>query len=492
MPTTVAQDQPVQHAAHPEVDGIEPAVLGLQRQLNEMLATLPAPPDVSTPTGLAALRLATAPPQSEIASTRSDVVIDGPAGRLRLHVISPDVAVQAVVVRVHGGGWVAGAPEDDDTFNDALARACGVVVVSPEYRLVPEATVADGSADCAAAVRWVHEHAEERFGTARLLLAGNSAGASHAAQALLSLRDAGEPAFGSVEGVVLDCGMYDASGTPSVRASDEKTLVLPHDFLFGLIELGLPGVDTDGRREADVSPLYADLAGLPPALFLVGALDPLADDSRFMAARWGAAGNTADLDVWPEGVHAFANMNTPLGQVALTRIARWVNAVLAPERAGASTSRSRVAVMKEPLDPVAVVRRYLDEVVNGGSLDALREVWAPDGQWHGGSMGDRHGLAEMIAFASGGGAGAFSEMHLTVHDLVSADDKVVVRFTNSGRQTGPFLGAPATDRHATWLGIGTYTVTDGKITDAWFGEDILGMLLQLGVVTLPTSEQVPQ
>ena len=121
---------------------------------------------------------------------------------------------------------------------------------------------------------------------------------------------------------------------------------------------------------------------------------------------------------------------------------------------------------------------------------ALREVWAQDGRWHGGSMGDRHGLAEMLAFASGGGAGAFSEMHLTIQDLVSADDKVVVRFTNRARQTGLFLGAAATDRAATWLGIGMYTVTGGKIKEAWFGEDILGMLLQLGVVALPGSEQV--
>lgn len=140
----------------------------------------------------------------------------------------------------------------------------------------------------------------------------------------------------------------------------------------------------------------------------------------------------------------------------------------------------------DPRDPVAVVRRYLDEVVNGGSLTALAEVWAENGQWHGGSMGERYGLQEMIAAATGDGAGAFSELHLTIDDTISAGDKVVVRFTNSGRHTGPFLGAPATDKHATWLGIGVYTVTDAKISDAWFGEDILGMLLQLGVVTLPS------
>jgi len=76
-------------------------------------------------------------------------------------------------------------------------------------------------------------------------------------------------------------------------------------------------------------------------------------------------------------------------------------------------------------------------------------------------------------------------MHLSVKDMVSAGNKVAVRFTNSGTQTGPFLGASPTGKHAEWLGIGIYTVTGGKISEGWFGEDILGLLTQLGIVNLP-------
>ena len=462
---------------------VDAGVLASQRQINEMLATLPPYPDPRTPAGLAVLRQNTSPPQEPITSSISEITIAGPGGDLRLRVLTPPGTADAVMVRIHGGGWAAGAPQDDDTFNDRLAIAAGLIVVSPDYRLVPEATRADGTADCTAALRWVADHAQDRFGAARLLLAGNSAGASHAAQALLALRDTRDPAFAAIQGLVLDCGIYDASGTPGARAADEKTLILPHDFLFALLELGAPGRDLEQRRDPSVSPLYAELSGLPPALFLVGGLDPLADDSRFMCARWTAAGNAAELDVWPEGVHAFANTNTPLGGAALRRIAQWVDTL--PDSAGLAedTAEARTG-HPDVRDPVSIVRRYLDEVVNGASLETLDQLWAVDGQWHGGSLGDKDGLQAMLDTANDG-AGAFSGMHLSVDDIVACGDKVVVRFTNSGVQTGPFLGLPATGRHASWLGIGIYTVTDAKIGEAWFGEDILGMLLQLGVVTLP-------
>ena len=61
----------------------------------------------------------------------------------------------------------------------------------------------------------------------------------------------------------------------------------------------------EDRTDPDISPLYADLRGMPPAIFSVGTLDPLLDDSLFMAARWRAAGNHAELRVWPEAIHGF-------------------------------------------------------------------------------------------------------------------------------------------------------------------------------------------
>ncbi|HAT55060.1 MAG TPA: hypothetical protein DCW31_07475 [Lactobacillus sp.] len=131
---------------------------------------------------------------------------------------------------------------------------------------------------------------------------------------------------------------------------------------------------------------------------------------------------------------------------------------------------------KEILKPVM---RFINEVLNQGNGAVIPEVWADDLVWEGGSMGTVHGLK---AFMSGG-VQAFSDMHLTVLDYVVKDNSVWVRFTNEGTQVGEFMGYPASNKHAKWNGFGHYTVQDGKIQRAWFSEDIMDMLKQLGHIS---------
>ena len=66
-----------------------------------------------------------------------------------------------------------------------------------------------------------------------------------------------------------------------------------------------PGTD---MSDPDVSPLYADLRGMPAALFTVGTRDVLLDNSLFMAPRWLAAGNVAELAVYPGACHGFVSI----------------------------------------------------------------------------------------------------------------------------------------------------------------------------------------
>jgi acetyl esterase len=318
-------------AVHPAaaVDGLDPAMLDAQRAANAELLKMPHP-DPRTPTGLIELRALIAPPQRSPELTPADVIVDGPGGGLRLHVFTPEAPARGVMVRIHGGGWIGGAPEDDEALNDHLARTCQLAIVSPEYRLAPDngVTILDEIEDCLAAVRWAHAQLSSRFATDRMLIAGTSGGAHLAAAALLRLRDTGDAAFSSIIGAHFDSGPYDVSGTPSQRLATEQTLIVTPMWLQAFRELTFPGRDLEMLRDPAVSPLYADLGGLPPVLFVVGALDPLLDDSLFMAARWQAAGNQATAEVWPAGAHTFMNMGTPLADAALARTTAWISNVL--------------------------------------------------------------------------------------------------------------------------------------------------------------------
>ena len=138
---------------------------------------------------------------------------------------------------------------------------------------------------------------------------------------------------------------------------------------------------------------------------------------------------------------------------------------------------------------IAVVRRFIDGAINGRDLTVVDETWADDMTWHGGSMGTYEGKPAFREFAAANAADAWTDMHLEIHELIAHEDKVVARFTNSGTNVGPFMNNPATGRRAEWLGIGIYTLRDGRITEGWFAEDILGMLIQLDAIALPDDSR---
>jgi acetyl esterase len=245
---------------------------------------------------------------------RSEMAVDreipGPAGPLRLRTFVPD-QVDDVFLHIHGGGFVTGSPEMTDLLHEILSKELNLAFVSVDYRLAPEHPYPAGPDDCEAAALWLVEHAEREFGSARLLIGGESAGAHLAACTLLRLRDRHNAAdrFG---GANLVFGIYDLGGTPSQRGVPERPDLLTAEQIEYFAELFTPGRSVEERRDPGVSPLYADLHGLPPALFTVGADDHLVDDTLFMAARWALAGNDTELVVYPEGPHGCIGMPSVL------------------------------------------------------------------------------------------------------------------------------------------------------------------------------------
>jgi acetyl esterase len=318
---------PTFHATRPLVTDIDEAVLEAQRQVNAQLANFPHP-DVRTPVGLAMLRTLTANNDQGTVLAPGSREIQAASRSMRLRTFVPDGPIRAVMLRIHGGGWAAGAPEDDDTVNDRYARTCGLAIVSPEYRLTPDVTVVDQIAECVAVAEWLAANAGAEFGSDTLMIGGISAGAHLAAATLIHLRADSPTTFRRFVAAALDSGPYDFGRTPSAYLANDDTLIVTGTWLEGFIDLALPTRSLDQRRAGDVSPLLNDLTGMPPALFTVGNLDPLRDESILMAARWQLDGGKADLDVWPEGPHAFANIATPLGELASDRTTSWITATL--------------------------------------------------------------------------------------------------------------------------------------------------------------------
>ncbi|MFL5997194.1 MAG: alpha/beta hydrolase [Streptomyces sp.] len=225
------------------------------------------------------------------------------AGGLKVRVFVPD-HVDGVYLHMHGGGWAFGSAGGQDERLWRLAVQAQLAVVSVEYRLAPEHPFPAGPDDCEAAARWLVDHAAEEFGTQRLLIGGESAGAHLSVLTLLRLRDR-HGIIGAFRAANLLFGPYDLSMTPSQRLFGSRRLLSNTDSVRGSYERFTPGMGAEQRRAPEVSPLFADPAGLPPARIVVGTEDPLLDDSLFLAARWRAAGVPVQLGVVAGAMHGF-------------------------------------------------------------------------------------------------------------------------------------------------------------------------------------------
>jgi acetyl esterase/lipase len=255
------------------------------------------------------------PPPEKSARART-IQIEGQGGhKVPIRVIAPERA-KGVYLHIHGGGLVFGSCEGQDPMLERIVRSTGMACASVEYRLAPENPYPAPWDDCESAAVWLTKNAKAAFGTDLLSVGGESAGATLAAATLLRMRD--RHGYTGFRAAVLSYGNFDSSMTPSQSLSPDKGILVGKVSIQKFREAYLPaGVNP---RDPDVSPLYADLKEMPPAIFTVGTVDPLLDDTLFLYARWIAAGNQAELAVYPGAPHAFNIFPLPLGTPANARI----------------------------------------------------------------------------------------------------------------------------------------------------------------------------
>lgn len=249
-----------------------------------------------------------------VVDSATETALAGPGGPLRVRRFEPPEP-RGTCLYLHPGGWVLGGPEQSDLRLHRLARATRLTVLALGYRLAPEHPHPAGADDVVFAAR----HLADTAPGPRVVM-GDSAGAHLAVLALVRLRDAGRQPF---DAALLGHGTYDLAETLAMRPDTSPAFLDPDNAAWFLERYLPPGADP---ADPGISPVFADLRGLPPALLTVGARDVVGAHSRRLHERW--PGST--LDVYPEGIHCFDRVfGHPLAPLATRRQCAFLERALA-------------------------------------------------------------------------------------------------------------------------------------------------------------------
>lgn len=202
-----------------------------------------------------------------------------------------------VLLYLHGGGYCSGSVRSHRGMVGEAGREAGVRTLALGYRLAPEFPFPAALEDAVAAYRFLRASGVP---ARRIAIGGDSAGGGLSLATVLSLRAAGEPLPGCLWLLSpwVDLEMTGAS----MNAKDAVDPLIHRDYLEDLADAYTAGAS---RRVPLISPLHADLSGLPPAVVQVGACETLLDDAVRITRALGAANVPTVLEIWPDMIHAW-------------------------------------------------------------------------------------------------------------------------------------------------------------------------------------------
>jgi len=233
-------------------------------------------------------------------------------------ILPAGITAGRVVLYLHGGSYISGSVNSHRALAANIATAAGARALVLDYRLAPEHPYPAALEDALAAYHWLLSN---NVSAEEICVAGDSAGGGLAAALLLALRDAGDPL--PAAGILLSALTDMAFTGETLKTKTKVDLILDFgkESQFAPLYLG----DTDPRSPL-VSPLYADLRGLPPLLIQVGSDEILLSDSTRLAEKARAAGVDVALEVWEGMQHVwhFAASLIPEGRNAIRRIGEFI------------------------------------------------------------------------------------------------------------------------------------------------------------------------
>jgi acetyl esterase/lipase len=200
----------------------------------------------------------------------------------------------SVILFLHGGGYVFGSTRTHGALIARIALAARSRVLAPNYRLAPEHPFPAAVDDAVA----VYEHLlAEGIAANRIVVSGDSAGGGLTMSLLLRLRDTKRPL---PAGAALICPWVDHTAAEGSVVDNEPYDYGTRDIAHMWRDAYLAGVERDDPR---VSPVFADLKGLPPMLVQVGGAELLCDQASALARRANEHGVDARLHVEPDMIH---------------------------------------------------------------------------------------------------------------------------------------------------------------------------------------------
>ena len=229
----------------------------------------------------------------------------------------PQSRPERVLLYLHGGGFSLRTPNLHARYVARVCRALGTKALIVDYRLAPEHPFPAAIEDSHAAYRWV---LEQGIASRNLVIAGDSAGGNLVLVTLQRIIAAREPlpACGFALSPAVDLTMGSASYVANERSDAIFTLA-------SVLALRRQYVAPQLLATPEVSPLFGDLAGLPPLLLQAGSREMLLDDSIRFGAAARAAGSEVECEVWPGMQHVFPLLQfLPESAGAIESIARFV------------------------------------------------------------------------------------------------------------------------------------------------------------------------
>lgn len=228
-----------------------------------------------------------------------------------------------VLMFFHGGGYCSGSIRSHRRLVTEAGRAAGIRTLAVGYRLAPEHPFPAAMEDALTA--W-HFLRQQGIAARHIAIGGDSAGGGLAVVLNNRLRDADEELPGCVW-LVSPWTDLTMSGSTLIT-KDNVDPIIHKGYLGELADAYVPpGMD---RKDPRVSPLYADLKGLPPMLVQVGSAETLLEDATRFAAAAGAADVSVTLEIWPHMIHAWPMWNAGLkpGRSALAHAGAFMRAHL--------------------------------------------------------------------------------------------------------------------------------------------------------------------